>query len=78
VRDVRGVAVEADGDDVEPRGDIVQVVVPKGSDLRLDADVSSTDGDNNCTSTQTVPEPASVALLGLGGLAAIGRRRRRA
>lgn len=55
--------------------DVVQIVTTPGGDLTWSGVVAQ-GGENFQVSGTTVPEPGSIALLGLGGLALTARRRR--
>ncbi len=56
--------------------DLVQIVVPSGQDFYAKVQVAQ--GDGAVTEfAGCVPEPATMSLLGLGGIAALIRRRRR-
>jgi hypothetical protein len=55
------------------------LVVPVGTNISLNGIISSESADTVVSfTTAAIPEPASLGLLGLGGLALLNRRRRKA
>ena len=57
-----------------PSQDMLQVVLPAGSSATLDG-MLLVDGAETTFATIDIPEPASLALLGMGGLALLRRKR---
>lgn len=80
-----GVAASVVSGDVSVSGTAFRVTAPAGGIVRLTGINSNTltsaaigDGNDFAIVVETVPEPATMTILGLAGLAALARRRAKA